>query len=226
MLDTTGSAAYTTAEADTLDVENEEIVISDAEENESKFLAFDNRTNEEFFLVVSEENIKEKETMTGRTKTRWGMKTLESCDRIKSNVIRLNFDTIRKDKKERIYRMENECCQKLEKILREIMANRPLSEMNQVLYKCAKCNTQFSREVNPYFGKKNEIGDLRCPECKNIYVIAISNQASKGNVEIKQVRPSTSSNSLMSNLPITIGKRVEPLKVSQSQSSIGELIFI
>lgn len=160
--------------------------------------------------------------MTGRTKTRWGMKTLESCDRTKSNVIRLNFDTIRKDKKERIYRMEIECCQQLEKILRDVMANRPLSEMNQVVYKCASCNTQFSREVNPHNSKKNDIGDLRCPECKNIYVIVMSNPTSKSNVEIKQVRPSTSSNSLLSNLPITIDKRVEPLKVSQSQSSIGE----
>lgn len=46
-----------------------------------------------------------------RTKNRWNLKSLESCDRIKSDVLRLNFDTIKKDKKERIYRVEEGLCQ-------------------------------------------------------------------------------------------------------------------
>lgn len=34
------------------------------------------------------------------------MGMLESCERIKTDVLRLRFDTIKRDKKERIYRVE------------------------------------------------------------------------------------------------------------------------
>lgn len=34
------------------------------------------------------------------------MGALESCERIKTDVLRLHFDTIKRDKKERIYKVE------------------------------------------------------------------------------------------------------------------------
>lgn len=46
-----------------------------------------------------------------RTKTKWTLKTLESCERTNSDVLRLNFDTIKKDKKERTYKVEKGLCQ-------------------------------------------------------------------------------------------------------------------
>lgn len=36
---------------------------------------------------------------------------LESCERVKSNVLRIHFDTIKKDKKERNYELEKSVCQ-------------------------------------------------------------------------------------------------------------------
>lgn len=36
---------------------------------------------------------------------------LESCERVKSNVLRIHFDTIKKDKKERNYELEKSLCQ-------------------------------------------------------------------------------------------------------------------
>lgn len=36
---------------------------------------------------------------------------MESCERIKSNTLRINFDTMQKDKQERIYCVENALCQ-------------------------------------------------------------------------------------------------------------------
>lgn len=46
-----------------------------------------------------------------RTKTKWSLKILESCDRIKSNTLRINFDTVKKDKQERVYVVEEDLCQ-------------------------------------------------------------------------------------------------------------------
>lgn len=36
--------------------------------------------------------------------------------------------------------------QKLDQFLRNILSKRPLSEMNQTIFRCANCATQFSRE--------------------------------------------------------------------------------
>lgn len=51
-----------------------------------------------------------------RTKTKWSLKILESCDRIKSNTLRINFDTVKKDKQERVYTVEEDLCQVSRKI--------------------------------------------------------------------------------------------------------------
>lgn len=36
---------------------------------------------------------------------------MESCERIKGDTIRINFDTVKKDKKERIFTVEEGLCQ-------------------------------------------------------------------------------------------------------------------
>lgn len=85
---------------------------------------------------------------SSRTKTRWGIKTLQACERPTSTTIILLFDTIKRDKKSRTYEADELTCQELEHYLRDILSKRPLSEMNQKLYKCVVCNATFSREVN------------------------------------------------------------------------------
>lgn len=54
-----------------------------------------------------------------RTITKWNMGMLESCERLKTDMLRLRFDTIKRDKRERIYnveegsgqvRFEDTCC--------------------------------------------------------------------------------------------------------------------
>lgn len=135
-------ATFTTEEAE------EEIIVSEPEENEVQFIVIEESTKDDLFLIVSETIIKERDAMTGKTLTKWGIATLQSVERIKSNLINLNFDTIRKDKKQREYRMDEKCCQELEKLLRDFLSARPLSEMNQVVYKCPKCNSQFCREID------------------------------------------------------------------------------
>lgn len=123
-----------------------EETISDPEENETSYdVALD--SGEQLFLVVSDISIREKDINTGRTRNKWTLKMLESCERIKLDVIQINFDTVRKDRKQRSYKMEKVQCQQLENYLRNILSLRPLSEMKQTLYRCAKCSVHFSREI-------------------------------------------------------------------------------
>lgn len=155
--DSTGNSVYASALEETFNAEaEEEVVVSEPEENEVQFIGTNEVTKEEHFIVVSEVNIKEKDAMNGRTFAKWGLSTLESVERIRSSLIKLTFDTIRKDKRERQYRMEAKCCQELERILRDYLSSRPLSEMNQAVFKCLRCNSQFSREIDER--KKRDYG--------------------------------------------------------------------
>lgn len=105
-------------------------VPSDPENNEVTYIVCSEPDGEELFLIVSDFSIKEKDSFSGRynfhhlfklklnfiikifrTKTKWTLKTLESCERTNSDVLRLNFDTIKKDKKERTYKVEKGLCQ-------------------------------------------------------------------------------------------------------------------
>lgn len=139
------------------DEPEEEIVISEPEDDEVQYIVSDFATNEDFILVISTIHIKEKDATTVQTLAKWGLGTLESVERTRSNIIRLTFDTMRKDKRERLYKMDVKCCQELERMLRDYLSSRPLSEMNQIVYKCPKCNSQFSREIDER--KKRDAGE-------------------------------------------------------------------
>ncbi|KAG5684856.1 hypothetical protein PVAND_014066 [Polypedilum vanderplanki] len=172
----TGTSVYASALEDTfvndIDVE-EEIVISEPEDNEAQFIVIDETTKEDLFLILTETTIKERNAMNGKTLTKWGIGTLLSVERVRSSVIHLSFDTIRKDKREREYRMDVKCCREVEKILRDYLSSRPLSEMNQAIYKCPKCNSQFCYENDDRSNKKRAQNDIKCPSCGNIYIIEI-----------------------------------------------------
>ncbi|CRK93086.1 CLUMA_CG006583, isoform A [Clunio marinus] len=172
--DSEGNSIYTSALDETFpqelpEEEEEKIVLSEPEDNEIKFIVIDEFSQDDLFLIITETNIKEKDAMSTRTNAKWGMSTLESVERPRSDLIRLTFDTIRKDKRERQYRMDLKCCQELEKILRDFLSSRPLSEMNQTVYKCPKCNSQFSREIDD---RKKRDYEIKC-SCGNKYVIEI-----------------------------------------------------
>lgn len=129
---------------------------SDVEENESLYLVTNESNQMELFLVVSEQSIREKNTLTARRMNKWNMTMLESCERVKSDLVCIRFDTVKRDKKERLYRMKDDEAQRLDDFLRNILSKRPLSEMNQIIFRCVNCLTQFSREK--VFRKKgNEI---------------------------------------------------------------------
>ncbi|XP_035909526.1 uncharacterized protein LOC118511039 isoform X2 [Anopheles stephensi] len=144
---------------------------SEVEDNEVLYHVSTRGNGSDLSIVVSDKSIKEKDVV-GKTKTRWGIKTLEACERSTSSQITLTFDTMKRDKRERVYEMDAHDCQLLENRLRNMLSQRPLSEMNQRLYKCVVCNAKFSREVNA----KRLFDDLQCPECFGGYCIEIKEQ--------------------------------------------------
>ncbi|XP_069674529.1 serine/threonine-protein kinase 11-interacting protein isoform X2 [Periplaneta americana] len=127
---------------------------------------------DEFFLVVTDKGLKEREVLCGRTLERWTMSSLLSCVQIGSenqtSSVQLTFDTVRRDRQERIYILDRKDAQKLVRALGKILESRPLTAMNQVAYRCMKCSTQFSQEVPP-----SGVGEkiFTCPTCNSTLVI-------------------------------------------------------
>lgn len=151
----------------------EEELESIEEENERSYIVYRMGDPKEIILVVSDASIREKDG--DKTKTRWGISSLEACERPTSTSITLLFGTIKKDKKTRTYEMDEPNCQELESFLRGILSKRPLSEMNQKLFDCVVCKARFSREVN--FSKV--IDNLQCPECSQPFCVEISESPAK-----------------------------------------------
>ncbi|KAM7353334.1 uncharacterized protein ACRADG_005432 isoform 2-T3 [Cochliomyia hominivorax] len=148
---------------------DEEENVSEPEEDEETYIVYTTNNNEAIFLTKSSNFLRERDPLTERTKTKWSLKILESCDRIKSNTLRINFDTVKKDKQERVYTVEEDLCQELEKKLRDILSQRCLTEMNQTIYRCVNCSCQFSQETKV----KLNNSEIRCPDCKSCFVAEI-----------------------------------------------------
>lgn len=121
--------------------------LSDTEDNETIYFVTNDTNQTEHFLVVSDQSIKEKNTLTGRTTNKWTLTMLESCEHISVDVVRIRFDTVKRDKRERVYKMEKDQGRTLDNFLRNLLSQRLSDIMN--IYGCANCNLQFSHEKVP-----------------------------------------------------------------------------
>lgn len=128
--------------------ESESDPISDPEENETIYLAKNEINKMDVILIVSDQSMREKNELTAKTINKWTMNMLESCERTSDDVIRIRFDTIKRDKRERVYQLEKDQGRKLDNFLRNILAQRPLSDM-MIIFRCANCALQFSQEKLP-----------------------------------------------------------------------------
>ncbi|XP_064553543.1 uncharacterized protein LOC135438914 isoform X2 [Drosophila montana] len=158
---------YSAASAD-----QDEEPVSEEEPDEKLYIVYHaHKTSEPLFLTISSNYIREKDALSERTKTKWSIKVLESCERIKSNTLRINFDTMQKDKQERIYCVENALCQELEKKLRDILSQRDLTDMNITIYSCINCGIKFTRERKI---KNYKTAEPRCPDCRSLFVAEVN----------------------------------------------------
>lgn len=206
-----GATFYNSVIEDTMkeEVEEEETIqLSDQEEDEETFIVT-NESSQELFLIITGRHIRERDSFTGFTMSKWSLKSLESVERPRADTITLRFDTLKKDRKRREYKLEKASAHKLEQLLRTILANRPLSEMNQKLYRCAVCMAEFSRE------HKFQNTEASCPECKSSYVIEINETVAKFNPNNINLGPEKQAQ---------LEDR-ESVRKSESHSSIGESYF-
>ncbi|XP_049797579.1 serine/threonine-protein kinase 11-interacting protein [Schistocerca nitens] len=130
---------------------------------------------QELFLAVTERQLKERDTATGRLLCRWQAEALQSCELLSAEParIRVTFDTVKPDRRERTYFVEDaKDAQHLLQTLRAILDKRPLQANNLSVFRCMKCSSQFSEEVeSPLVPDPRLDGTLRCPNCGSAVVV-------------------------------------------------------
>ncbi|XP_031624564.1 serine/threonine-protein kinase 11-interacting protein isoform X5 [Contarinia nasturtii] len=188
---------------------------SDSEENETIYLVINETNQIDLFLIVSEQSIREKNSLTSKTINKWKMTMLESCEHISTDVIRIRFDTIKRDKRERTYKMEKGEGKKLDDFLRNILSQRPLSDL-MLIFRCANCALQFSQEK---LQRKNG-KDVKCPECGSTYVIEMKDtQSSPTSKRSEQVTLDKSNSHSSIDEPDPSVDSVDQVRITQANET-------
>ncbi|XP_077279584.1 serine/threonine-protein kinase 11-interacting protein isoform X2 [Temnothorax americanus] len=165
---------------------------------------------ENVFLVITCEDIKERDAITGKIKVCWSTTSVLSCvlGRSEPPTVDIIFDTARKDRENRRYFAQPEDAKKIVTTIGEQIEIRPIVLK---VFKCMKCSTQFSQDPDVYvkFSVKSSTGakHVKCPTCDSSLVIEIETSS---NVDTQVVK-----NQLMEN-PTRLN-----LAHSESFSSIG-----
>ncbi|XP_043287960.1 serine/threonine-protein kinase 11-interacting protein isoform X2 [Venturia canescens] len=127
-----------------------------------------------FFLVITPEEIKEIDWITGRLRYRWSTDTVLSCvmGRGETPTIDFIFDTTRKDRQNRTYFVEKEDAPKIVKTVGDLIKVRPILLK---VFKCMKCSTHFSQDPDYVTGVTtttiSSIKPPKCPTCRSTLVI-------------------------------------------------------
>ncbi|EDW63525.2 serine/threonine-protein kinase 11-interacting protein isoform X3 [Drosophila virilis] len=203
--------------------EQDEEPVSEEEPDEKLYIVYHaQKTSEPLFLTISSNYIREKDALSERTKTKWSIKVLESCERIKSNTLRINFDTMQKDKQERIYCVENALCQELEKKLRDILSQRDLTDMNITIYSCINCGIKFTRERKI---KNYKAAEPRCPDCRSLFVAEVNDDVtgSLDKPKVSSMEPKLSPALIVEESPVSTPLVLQSKEDNQSIGSANSL---
>lgn len=146
----------------------EDIDLGDGDE--SIYLVTKRGGEEELFVVITKHRIYERDCITSKVKSHWHIESLINCDLVddQPSYIRLEFETIRKDKKQREYVLEEEEAERLTAVLKSIIAQKPPDE-HILVYQCMKCSHQFSLDTT----LKRREKPLQCPACEGTLVIEL-----------------------------------------------------
>lgn len=124
---------------------------------------------EELFVVFTKENLSETDCIS-KERASWVLSTITSCEFLDEDrcTLQINFDTLRKDRKSRIYILPNEDAERLYNYITHLIDSREKPVSNKVL-QCMKCLKQIPKVDDLLASYKEEI--LRCPDCGSTILV-------------------------------------------------------
>ncbi|XP_076294783.1 uncharacterized protein LOC143215989 isoform X2 [Lasioglossum baleicum] len=125
---------------------------------------------ENLFLIITANDIKERDSITGKLLNSWSMSSVLSCALGRSEPVTVDivFDTTRETRRNKRYIAEPEDAKKIVTILEERLKKRPISLK---VFKCMKCSTHFSEDTEYVTTLSIGAKQLKCPTCESTLVI-------------------------------------------------------
>ncbi|CAG9858521.1 unnamed protein product [Phyllotreta striolata] len=153
---------------------DDEEVISDGEDvfsggEDCMFLANNCGDGSQVFVVVTESHISERDVTTSKERARWHVNTIISCEPSEEggSKIKLEFDTLRRDRKQRVYELSPEDVSNFYESIKEKIENVSETEEKNLTYQCMKCSQTFQRSKNALLEQPTVI----CPQCSSNIVV-------------------------------------------------------
>ncbi|CAH0564166.1 unnamed protein product [Brassicogethes aeneus] len=150
--------------------------ISDGEDvymggEESMYLA-KIQDSDEVFVVVTETHISERNSITSKETARWHNNTVLTCEFLEDSLtaIKITFNTIRRDRKQRIYELEEDEARNLVNAVKDKIINQEPRESKVLKYQCIKCSETFTK--NKVVRVVEE--PIECPKCEGKIVVQIN----------------------------------------------------
>ncbi|XP_074114306.1 serine/threonine-protein kinase 11-interacting protein isoform X2 [Cotesia typhae] len=151
-------------------VELKEEIYDPEEETGDLFLVSQKNPDQEIFLVITDEYVIERDSITGKIKYRWSMDTVLSCimGRGETTSVDFIFDTTRRDRQSRMYYVDGEDALKIVRLMAGRIKKRAIVLK---VFKCMKCSTHFSQDPDYIVGAGMMDMKPCCPACKSSLVI-------------------------------------------------------
>ncbi|XP_012140983.2 uncharacterized protein LOC100876018 isoform X1 [Megachile rotundata] len=149
----------------------------DSEEEKADLYLVQKKKNdnelEDLFLIITLNDIKERDALSGKLKYCWSTNSVLSCVLGRSEPVTVDiiFDTTREERRNRRYYVEPDAAKKIVKTIGERMKKRPISLK---VFKCMKCSTHFSQDteyVTVISSSVSSVKQLKCPTCESTLVI-------------------------------------------------------
>ncbi|KAG7211247.1 hypothetical protein KM043_010559 [Ampulex compressa] len=126
---------------------------------------------EELFLIITLDQIKERDAITQKIKCSWSANSVLSCVLGRSEPVTVDiiFDTTREGRQNRRYFVEPAEAKKIVSTIGERIQKRPILLK---VFKCMKCSTHFSQDTD--YVVKTASGSskqIKCPTCESTLVI-------------------------------------------------------
>ncbi|KAJ8934398.1 hypothetical protein NQ314_013439 [Rhamnusium bicolor] len=137
---------------------------------ESIYLATNKNESDQVFVVITETHISERDVTTSKEKARWHINTIIGCEKFDNNqdIIKIEFDTLRRDRKQRIYELDPGESETFYNSIQEKINTVQKPVEKKKMYQCMKCSELFPER------NKNALLDgpsVTCPNCKSNLVV-------------------------------------------------------
>lgn len=119
---------------------------------------------DEVLVVVTQSHISERDCTTSKERARWHVNTVLTCEYFEESktIVKVTFNTIRRDRKQRLYELEEDEARNLVNSIKDKIASQEPPEIKLINYKCMKCSETFSKNKIETLVEQPAVNCIKC----------------------------------------------------------------